>query len=96
MTRFHATSEGDIPFTIEEESEYDTRKIAWAVGAIDRKVAQVRAQRDAKLLATDWRVIKAMESNQLQNFAWVAYRQELRDITLQPGFPDDVTWPVEP
>lgn len=27
---------------------------------------------------------------------WAQYRQALRDITDQPGFPFDVTWPEEP
>jgi len=25
-----------------------------------------------------------------------AYRQALRDITSQPGFPHDVSWPTKP
>lgn len=25
-----------------------------------------------------------------------AYRQALRDITNQPGFPTDITWPTKP
>ena len=28
--------------------------------------------------------------------AWATYRQALRDITLQPGFPTDVVWPKAP
>jgi hypothetical protein len=27
---------------------------------------------------------------------WVAYRQALRDVPAQPGFPWDVVWPAEP
>tara|TARA_R100000541_G_scaffold58254_3_gene69256 strand:+ start:239 stop:424 length:186 start_codon:yes stop_codon:yes gene_type:complete len=28
--------------------------------------------------------------------AWRTYRQLLRDVPTQSGFPTDVTWPVEP
>lgn len=28
--------------------------------------------------------------------AWTTYRQALRDITTQPGFPLDVVWPIPP
>ena len=27
---------------------------------------------------------------------WIRYRQELRDITLQPFFPNEVVWPEKP
>lgn len=57
---------------------------------------KVRTQRDAKLTECDWRVIKALENGEPQDFAWAEYRQGLRDITKQDGFPWDITWPVEP
>lgn len=56
----------------------------------------VRAQRDAKLAESDWRVIKALESGTPQDFDWAAYRQALRDITSQTGFPWEIQWPVAP
>lgn len=56
----------------------------------------VRAQRDAKLAESDWRVIKALESNAPQDFEWAAYRQALRDITSQAGFPWTIDWPTQP
>ena len=56
----------------------------------------VRQQRDDKLKESDWRVIRALESNTPQDFAWAAYRQALRDITAQPGFPWAIDWPENP
>ena len=56
----------------------------------------IRAQRDTELAKSDWRIIKAMESNAPQDFEWAAYRQALRDITLQQGFPWEIQWPVAP
>ena len=94
--RIKTTDNGDFELTAQENAEFDATEAAWLAGARDRKAVEVRAARGAKIAACDWRVIKALESNQLQNFAWAAYRQALRDIPQQPGFPDSVTWPVEP
>lgn len=64
--------------------------------AANQKATQVRSARDQKLKDTDWRVIKALENNQAQDFDWAAYRQALRDIPSQSGFPWQVQWPIEP
>jgi len=58
--------------------------------------SNVRAQRDRLLAACDWRVIKALEAGQPQDFEWAAYRQALRDVPSQAGFPWEVNWPVAP
>jgi hypothetical protein len=57
----------------------------------------VRGERDRLLAKTDWLVIKAMETGKLADYASVVeYRQELRDIPSQSGFPWHVEWPSEP
>jgi hypothetical protein len=58
--------------------------------------SQVRGERAALLRNTDWVVIKFQETGQPVPPEWSAYRQALRDITDQPGFPLDVVWPTEP
>lgn len=53
----------------------------------------VRKQRNSELSATDWtQVADAI----VDKTAWAAYRQALRDIPAQEGFPFDVTYPVKP
>lgn len=65
-----------------------------AKDALDAQQAKsVRAARDAKLAATDWMVIKAVEAGAAVPADTVAYRQALRDITSQAGFPWELTWP---
>ena len=54
----------------------------------------VRKERNRLLSQTDWTQCKDV-SNELST-KWVAYRQALRDITAQVGFPDNVTWPTPP
>lgn len=53
----------------------------------------VRAERDALLYASDWTQVADAPVDQA---AWAAYRQALRDLPQQQGFPSVVTWPAEP
>lgn len=52
----------------------------------------VRGQRDFLLSQTDWMAL----SDTGLTPEWATYRQELRDITSQPGFPMSVVWPTKP
>ena len=70
----------------EQEAEYKAMKDA-------EQATAVRQTRDEKLKKCDWRVIKALESNIPQDFQWAAYRQALRDVPTQAGFPWTVEWP---
>lgn len=58
--------------------------------------SQVRVDRDSRLAETDWRVIKHLELNENIPGVWEVYRQALRDVPAQAGFPWEVNWPVEP
>ncbi len=53
----------------------------------------VRNQRNALLTASDWTQVADAP---VDAAAWATYRQALRDITLQAGFPHSVTWPTQP
>jgi len=55
--------------------------------------APVRQERNALLTASDWTQVADAPVDQQ---AWAAYRQELRDVTSQETFPFEVTWPVAP
>jgi hypothetical protein len=57
------------------------------------KADQARAKRNTLLAASDWtQVIDAP----VDQTAWAVYRQALRDITSQVGFPETINWPVAP
>lgn len=56
------------------------------------KASSIRARRDKLLSASDW---KALSDTTLTP-EWAAYRQALRDITDQDGFPYDIVWPEKP
>ena len=63
---------------------------------IDNETAQmaasVRAKRDRKLANSDWTQVADAP---VDKTAWATYRQSLRDIPQQEGFPWDVTWPEQ-
>jgi len=61
--------------------------------AAEKASAAVRAERDRLLAASDWTQVKDAPVDQA---AWAAYRQALRDISQQSGFPETVTWPSKP
>ena len=56
--------------------------------------SEVRAQRDYLLAQTDW--TQAVDVPQAIKDKWAPYRQALRDVPQQAGFPMNVTWPTKP
>lgn len=65
-----------------------------AITAKDQEQANsVRQQRNDKLKDSDWTQVADAPVNQA---AWATYRQSLRDVTAQPGFPWDTQWPTQP
>jgi hypothetical protein len=60
---------------------------------MDALRAAVRADRNARLAACDWTQLADAPVNAL---AWAQYRQALRDVPSQDGFPWDVLWPAPP
>ena len=62
---------------------------------VERVWAEVRYQRDRRLAATDWVVLRAADTGQPVPSEWLAYRQALRDVTEQ-GDPLTITWPTPP
>ena len=78
--------------TAEEISARQAEEAAWAAGANDRLAANLRNERDRLLSETDWMALSDVTmSTEMQS-----YRQALRDITDQAGFPYSVTWPTKP
>ena len=58
------------------------------------KAIRKRSIRNAKLDPSDW--TQMPDYNGSQKSEWATYRQSLRDIPEQSGFPNDITWPEEP
>lgn len=85
------------------------REIVWVNGVktvVEREQSQeeiqaqedaskefIRSKRNALLSSSDW--TQAADAP-VDRTAWATYRQELRDITAQAGFPTEVIWPTKP
>jgi len=77
MTRHHNINGNIVPFTAEEEAQRDAEELAYANGAFDRAIADLRQKRNSLLTATDY---LALSDNTL-SADMTTYRQSLRDIT---------------
>jgi len=67
---------------------------AEAITAKDAEQAKsVRASRDEKLKDCDWTQVADAP---VDKAVWATYRQALRDVTTQTGFPWTITWPDAP
>jgi hypothetical protein len=86
----------------------DDANLADWPGYVEEGLAEeVRTERDALLLASDANWAKctsilwgggsyaAWKSNTYCQ-AWAIYRQALRDVTIQAGFPETIVWPTKP
>ena len=58
------------------------------------QAVSVREQRDAKLAKCDW--TQAVDCPLTNKADWATYRQALRDLTKETGFPWTMTWPTDP
>ena len=72
-----------------QEEAYTATKDAEAATA-------ARATRDGLIASCDWMAIKAFEAGTAVATEWATYRQALRDVSAQEGFPNDITWPEKP
>lgn len=67
---------------------------AEAIAALDsNQAASIRSERNRRLADSDWTQVADAPVDQA---AWADYRQALRDVTAQAGFPWGVPWPNEP
>lgn len=68
------------------------------VKPVEQIEAEARQQRNQLLMESDSFVLPdrwaALTSAQQEN--WAQYRQALRDVPEQSGFPTDIQWPIKP
>jgi hypothetical protein len=70
----------------EQEANYKAAKDA-------EQAKSVRDSRNTKLTESDWTQVADAP---VDKAAWATYRQALRGVTKQTGFPWTVDWPVKP
>jgi hypothetical protein len=83
----------EIPPTPAEGLVFDLWLQRW-VPALGQDTRPILEKRNRLLLDSDWTQIPdAQVPNKSE---WATYRQALRDITLQPGYPMNFMWPEKP
>lgn len=74
---------------------WDDVTFSWVDNA-QLKAFEVKQTRNTMLFGSDWTQLPNNPLTTEQQAAWATYRQELRDITNQSGYPFNVIWPVAP
>jgi hypothetical protein len=75
--------------------EFDFETLQWLdTRTLAEIAAEVVSQRNQLLQESDW--TQLADIPQTTKDRWEPYRQALRDVTLQPGYPTTVTWPIKP
>ena len=95
MPRYHNINGVKVQFTAEEETARDAEEAAWANGALDRALANLRQRRNMLLAETDFYAL----SDVTMSSDMTTYRQNLRDLTSGLDTVDkvnSVTWPTKP
>lgn len=70
----------------EQEAAYKARRDA-------EQANSIRADRGRRLAETDWTQVA---DSPVDKAAWAVYRQALRDVPTQAGFPWNTQWPNKP
>lgn len=82
----------EVPLTQAEIEEFEAREAEWLAGESERLLNEIRRKRKPLLEESDYRMLPDYLGSDIEE--WKAYRQALRDITLQD--PKSCVWPTKP
>lgn len=90
----------EVTYPYSEENLKIAQRYAYngevAVEDIPMNAEEARAKRDKLLADTDWTQVLDAPIDSATREAYRVYRQALRDIPEQDGFPETITWPELP
>jgi len=81
----------DIPRPTDAEIDAEVARLI-----AEQPAKDARTKRDRLLTESDWVTIRATDTGNPVPTDWQIYRQALRDITEQTGFPENIDWPTKP
>ena len=95
MPRYHNINGNRVQFTAEEETARDAEEQAWADGAFNRAIANLRSKRNRLLAETDFYALSDVTMSE----DMTTYRQDLRNLpdgltTVEEV--NNVTYPTKP
>ena len=81
------------PVFVDGETTAAEQETAYKAQKDTEQAKSVRDSRNTKLSECDWTQVADAP---VDKTVWATYRQALRDVTTQSGFPWEITWPVAP
>jgi hypothetical protein len=84
------------PVFTDGETTAAQQEAAYKAQKDEEQAKNVRTQRTEKLRDCDWTQLDDTPMSNTQKADWAEYRQALRDVPNQAGFPFDIEWPVQP
>ena len=87
--------EGCVGVTVPPTAKHKWNGTQWVEPPVNLEAltAQARNKRNTLLTASDWTQVADAPVDQA---AWATYRQALRDVPSQAGFPETIDWPTVP
>lgn len=85
----------EMPPKPQKNSYFDYDLKQWVLNYFVQE-QEIQLQRNELLYKSDWTQIPNRPLTIEQQQSWAVYRQELRDITSQSGYPFNITWPTPP
>jgi hypothetical protein len=83
----------EVPLIPSSNHSWNGEKWVEVPTNLDELASSVRHRRNQMLASSDWTQVADAP---VEQSAWAAYRQVLRDITAQLGFPEQINWPEAP
>jgi hypothetical protein len=83
-------------FTDNDEGTAAEHEAAWRAQVDSNAAEQARSVRQEILSSSDWTILPDSPLTTEKKTEWQTYRQALRDISAQEGFPHTITWPTKP
>ena len=95
LTRYEIDS--PLPASPNPNYSYNWNTKVWEDARTQQQLAgQARTKRSALLSSSDWTQLPNNPLSSDVQQAWATYRQQLRDIPAQAGFPGTINWPTAP
>lgn len=83
--------DGEIGWKLTQTNEWEEPfRNVWTTEQKVRNIRDFRLNQSDKYVYPDYPITEEKRTE------WTTYRQQLRDITIQPGFPNNVVWPIKP
>jgi hypothetical protein len=89
---------GDLSWLGEEFADQGWVQVEGTVSNVSQSSPAELAWEKAKelLRLSDWAVLSDVPMTVGQRQTWADYRAKLRDIRMQPNFPNAIAWPTKP